>query len=83
MLNKEICLHCYLHSISLDDDRKGDKEDLEQSDRRIFENRWKNNWVHCLPITMCNKVGRMAWAKIFNSPPNRCAYLLEQVVEDA
>jgi len=82
MLNKDICLFCYLHSTSLDD-RKGDRVDLEQSDRKLFENRWKNGWVHCLPLTACDKGGRMAWAKTLNPPPNRCAYLVEQVVDDA
>jgi hypothetical protein len=81
MLNKDVCLHCYLSSVTINDERKDDKAVLKEADTKRFEHRWRMGWTLCSGIITSLDVNR-AWetAEIHKNPPTWCRYTLEHVV---
>jgi hypothetical protein len=80
MLTKAVCLRCYLHSISLNDDRKGNKDALKAGDIKRFEHRWKSQWVLCYNVRPDRKEDCNESSEIHDTVPPWCRYTLEHVV---
>jgi hypothetical protein len=74
MLNKAVCLRCYLYS---------NTDWKKEYATKWFEERWNRpldtGWVQCKSVSSDNK----HWVYAKDEPPEWCPYVLEQVIANA